>query len=127
MGHLFLHGSLVVPVMNTVSTEGRESRPRTARRRREEGEHTGSIRPLSAIAQGGGPRDASAAECDRIDDRGRLESFAATSTSRIQCLIARRAIRPSAKMSTRGPLAQLGERRVRNAEVVGSSPMRSTT
>ena len=26
-----------------------------------------------------------------------------------------------------GPLAQLGERRVRNAEVVGSSPMRSTT
>ena len=25
-----------------------------------------------------------------------------------------------------GPLAQLGERRVRNAEVVGSSPMRST-
>ena len=26
-----------------------------------------------------------------------------------------------------GPLAQLGERRVRNAEVVGSNPMRSTT
>ena len=25
-----------------------------------------------------------------------------------------------------GPLAQLGERRVRNAEVVGSNPMRST-
>ena len=26
-----------------------------------------------------------------------------------------------------GPLAQLGERRVRNAEAVGSNPMRSTT
>ena len=30
------------------------------------------------------------------------------------------------EVPTVGPLAQLGERRVRNAEVVGSIPMRST-
>ena len=32
----------------------------------------------------------------------------------------------ASRLPPRGPLAQLGERRVRNAEVVGSSPMRST-
>ncbi len=32
----------------------------------------------------------------------------------------------ASRLPPQGPLAQLGERRVRNAEVVGSSPMRST-
>ena len=38
----------------------------------------------------------------------------------------RRTLYNASSLGTFGPLAQLGERRVRNAEVVGSSPMRST-
>ena len=57
----------MVPLMNTVSTEGVEAPASQGTRR----EHTGGMRPTSNAARW----DESAAECDHIHDRGHLAGW----------------------------------------------------